>query len=135
MCKKNFIPISICFYVIALQSYREILKKYRKRAITLEKNIFQKFENKFLYSHIRNIMTKFQRSRLNGVAVIAKTYIHTHTHIHTYCRTKVIPKKNFLRWLKIGYFCVLEQICPQSPLNKFIKIILKPVKIKDPSKR
>ena len=46
MCKKNFIPISICFCVIALQSYREILKKYRKRAITLEKTIFQKFEKK-----------------------------------------------------------------------------------------
>ena len=42
VCKKNFIPISIYFCVIALQSYREILKKYRKRAITLVKNIFSK---------------------------------------------------------------------------------------------
>ena len=34
MCKKNFIPISICFSVIGLQNYRDILKTYRKRAIT-----------------------------------------------------------------------------------------------------
>ena len=48
MCKKNFIAISICFCVIALQIYREILKKYRKRAITLEKNNFSKiWENHF----------------------------------------------------------------------------------------
>ena len=38
-------------------------------------------------------MPKFESSRLNVVAVIAKTYIHT--HIHTYFRTEVIPKKNF----------------------------------------
>ena len=44
MCKKNRIPIFIEFCVIALQIYREILKKYRKRAITLKKTIFQKFE-------------------------------------------------------------------------------------------
>ena len=30
MCKKNFIPISIGFCVIALQIYREILKRYKK---------------------------------------------------------------------------------------------------------
>ena len=30
MCKKNIIPISIGFCVIALQSYREILKKIEK---------------------------------------------------------------------------------------------------------
>ena len=40
-------------------------------------------------------MPKFESSRLNGVAVIAKKYIHT--HIHTFCRTKVIPKKIFFR--------------------------------------
>ena len=33
-------------------------------------------------------MPKLEISMLNGVAVIAKTYIHTHTH--TYC---LIPKK------------------------------------------
>ena len=43
MCKKNFIPISIGFCVIPLQSYREILKKYIKRTITLQKeHFFQK---------------------------------------------------------------------------------------------
>ena len=26
--------------------------------------------------HIRNVMPKFENSRLNGVAVIAKTYTH-----------------------------------------------------------
>ena len=52
MCKKNVIPISIGFCVIALQSYREILKKYRKGAITLNKIFFQKFEiTVFRYSH------------------------------------------------------------------------------------
>ena len=48
-------------------------------------------------------MTKFESSRLNVVAVIAKTYTHTntHTHIHTYCRTKVIPK--------IFFFAVIDK--------------------------
>ena len=32
-------------------------------------------------------MSKFESSRLNGVAVIAKTYMHTHTHIHTHTYT------------------------------------------------
>ena len=50
--QKKFIPISIGFLVIALQSYREILKKYRKRAITLQKTILQKLEKTiFRYSH------------------------------------------------------------------------------------
>ena len=38
--KKNFILISIGFCVIPLHIYREILKKYRKRAVTL--HIFPK---------------------------------------------------------------------------------------------
>ena len=42
MFKKNIIPISICFCVNALESYREILKEYRKSAITLEKTKFEK---------------------------------------------------------------------------------------------
>ena len=29
-------------------------------------------------------MPTFESSRLNGVAVISKTYIPTHTHTHTY---------------------------------------------------
>ena len=41
----------------------------------------------FLDIHIRNVMPKFESSRLNGVAVIAKTYIHTYTHTHTHTHT------------------------------------------------
>ena len=40
---------------------------------------FPKFENLFLDIHMRNVMPKLESSRLNGVAVIAKTSIHTHT--------------------------------------------------------
>ena len=48
MYKKNFIPNSIGFCVFAFQSYREILKKYRKKAITMQKNNFSKiWENRF----------------------------------------------------------------------------------------
>ena len=32
--------------------------------------------------YIRNVMQKFESSRSNGVAVIAKTYIYTHIHTH-----------------------------------------------------
>ena len=68
--------------------YREILKKNRKRAITLQMSDFsKKLRKPFLDIHIRNVMPKFESSRLNGVAVIAKTYTHTHTNTHTYCRT------------------------------------------------
>ena len=34
----------------------------------------------FLDIHIRNVVPKFESSRLNGVAVIAKTYTPTYTH-------------------------------------------------------
>ena len=71
---------------ISLLSYIEILKKYRKRAITLQTFFFQKFEKSALEIHIRNVMPKFESSRLNGVAVIAKIHIHTYTptyYIHT----------------------------------------------------
>ena len=84
MYKKNCIPISIGFFsVLALQSYREIFNEYRKRANTLQKAIFQKFEKTFLDIHIWNVMPKLESSRFNGVAVITKTYTHT----HIYCRT------------------------------------------------
>ena len=111
MCKKNFIPISIGSCVIALQSYRQILKKYKK-GNNSPQNIFFKFEKPFLDIHKRNVMPKFESSRLNGVAVIAKTYTHTNTH--TYCRTWVIPKKNFFRgdWKALqGQFCHLPNYC------------------------
>ena len=65
MCKKNFIPISICFCVITLQIYREILKKNRKRAITLEKKqFFKNLRKPFLDIHIRNGMPKFESSTI-----------------------------------------------------------------------
>ena len=70
--------------------YSEILKKYRKRAITLHKNFFFKNLRKaFLDINTRNVMPKFESSKMNGVAVFAKTYIHTYTptYTHTYCRT------------------------------------------------
>ena len=79
MCKKNFIPISIGFCVIALESYREILKEYRKSAITLEKKIEKKTSSD---NHTRNVMPKFQSCRLNGVATIERTHKSTHTHKH-----------------------------------------------------
>ena len=36
-------------------------------------------------------MPKFESSSLDGVAVIAKTYIHTHPHIHTHTHTHILP--------------------------------------------
>ena len=94
MCKKHFIPISIGFCVIALQSYREILKKYRKRVITLQKKqFFENLRKPFLDIHIKNVMPKFECSRLNGVAVI--TYAHT--------AELVIPKIFFAVNDKINY--------------------------------
>ena len=73
MCKKNFIPISFSFCVITFQIHKEILKKYRKRAITLEKHFFQHLRKPFLDSHMRNVVPKFQSATLNGVATIAIT--------------------------------------------------------------
>ena len=61
------------FLLIALQIYREILKKYRKRTITPHKNI----EKTVLDIHTRNVMAKLESSRLNGVAVIVETHKHT----------------------------------------------------------
>ena len=40
-----------------------------------------------------NDVPKFESSMLNGVAINAKTHIHT----HTYCQTQVIPKKKIFR--------------------------------------
>ena len=54
-----------------------------------KKQFFKNLRKPFLDIHIRNVMPKFESSRLNGVAVIAKTYIHTYipTYIHTYIHT------------------------------------------------
>ena len=35
-----------------------------------------------LDNHIKNVMPKYESSRMKGVAVIAKTYIHTYIHTH-----------------------------------------------------
>ena len=84
--QKNFILISIVFLVIVLKRYIDILKEYRKRAITRQKTFFfLNLRKQFLDIHIRNVMPKFESTRLNGVAVIAKT--HTPTYIHTYWPT------------------------------------------------
>ena len=40
-------------------------------------------------------MPKFESSRLNGVAVIAKTYKQTHTHTHILPNLGNTSKKNF----------------------------------------
>ena len=80
---QKIVPTSSGFWVIGLQIYREILKKYRKRAIALKRKIFFKNLRKpFLDIHISNIVPKFESSRLNGVAVIAMTHIHTHPHTY-----------------------------------------------------
>ena len=36
--------------------------------------------NPFLDSHKRNVMPKLESARLNELAIIAKTYKHTHPH-------------------------------------------------------
>ena len=80
MCRKNSIPIFICFCVIALQIYREIKKKDNNSA---KEQFFKNLRKPFLDMHIRNVMPKFESSRLNSLAVIAKTYPHIHTYPHT----------------------------------------------------
>ena len=68
----KIISTSSSFCVIALQIYREICKKYRKKAITLQLKIIIK---RFLDNHMSNVMLKFRSWGLNGVTTIAKTYI------------------------------------------------------------
>ena len=86
MSKKISIPISIGFCVISLQSNRKILKKYRKRPITLQKkkHVFQKFEKNFLDSHMRNVVQKFRSWVLNGVATIPITEIDIYIDRYKY---------------------------------------------------
>ena len=87
--KKNYGSMSSGFPIVTLQSYKEILKKNRKGAITPEKNVFKNLRKPFLDIHTRNHIPKFQSSRLNGVAVIERTHIHTHIHTHTHTNTYV----------------------------------------------
>ena len=90
MCKKNFIPITIGFCVIALQSYREILKKYRTREINQQTNNVPESQTTIFASIMRNGVSIFESSRLHGVA----RTVYTHTaELHKY----VIPKKKSTR--------------------------------------
>ena len=58
ICKKNYGSISSGFPTVTLQSYKEILKKNRKGAITPEKTIFSKiWENRF-YIFTRGIISQ-----------------------------------------------------------------------------
>ena len=77
MSKNNLIPKSNCFCVIALQNYIEILKIYRKGAISLQKFNFSNFE--------KNVMPNFYNCMLNDVAIIA--WREPQTHIPTYIHT------------------------------------------------
>ena len=54
-------------------------RNLKERAITLD-FFFKNLRKSLLDIHIRNVMPKFESSRLNDVAVIAKTHIHTYTH-------------------------------------------------------
>ena len=54
-------------------------------SITLQKQFFKNLRKAFLDINIRNVMPKFESSRLNDVAVIAKTYTQTHT------QTNILP--------------------------------------------
>ena len=70
--------LSYWFSIITLQIYREILKKYRKGALTLEKKqFFKNLKKMYWMIHMRNIMPKFQNCRLNCVAKIERTSIST----------------------------------------------------------
>ena len=81
MSKNNLIPKSNCFCVIALQNYIEILKIYRKGAISLQKFNFSNFE--------KNVMPNFYNCMLNGVAIIA--WSHRSTYQHTYIHRHILP--------------------------------------------
>ena len=54
-------------------------------------------------------MPKFESSMLNGMAVIAKTYIHTHTHTHT-TELRLYLKKFF-------FFAVIDKLIPKPIQN------------------
>ena len=59
------------------------------RAYSRKTQFFKILRKPFLDIHTRNVMPKFESSKMNGVAVITKTYIHTyiHTHPHTHTQT------------------------------------------------
>ena len=77
-----------CFCVIALQIFREILKKYRKSAITLQIAIFQKIEKTIFrqsqedyHAKVANVLAKrCGYNRKNISKHIHNTHIHAHKH-------------------------------------------------------
>ena len=71
MCKKSFITIFICFCVIAIQIYRKILKKYRKREITLQ----------FLFKKLRKIVFRYLHKEF---------YAKIHDKVRTRSRSHVM---------------------------------------------
>ena len=68
---------------------RNLKEIYKKGNNSAKKQFFKNLRKPFLDSHMRNVVPKFQSSRLNGVATIALTYIDTYidTYIQTSCRT------------------------------------------------
>ena len=44
-------------------------------------------------------MPKFESSRMNGVAVIAKTYTHTYTPTHTHTHTHTHIRVKQIKWV------------------------------------
>ena len=57
--------------------------KGSKTKILNKKQIFKNLRNLFLDNHLRNVMANFRCCRLNDVATIEKT------HIHTYIQTDI----------------------------------------------
>ena len=55
----------------------------------MEKTIFKTSRDIYM----RNVLPKFQSSRLNGVAIIERTYTHTYIHVNT---LEKIKPKNYL---------------------------------------
>ena len=73
MSKKNFIPIFIGFCVIALQRYREILKKYRKGQ-KLEKKHFPNLKKMSRIIHMRNVKPKIQTEQSDRLYNLITTF-------------------------------------------------------------
>ena len=74
-------PLVFAIALIVYEGYGFCIKKGNNSGKNL---FFTKLRKLFLDIHIRNFMSKLESSRLNGVAVIAMTYLHnTHTHTHT----------------------------------------------------
>ena len=106
MGKKNFIPISICFCVIDLLSYREILKKYRKRAMTGD--FCEKCEQKTSkIFHRKNVMPKFTKLNYLPFKILfknQKSYSTCFLWAHILCS----EVGNFPLIIKIALFFIFQ---------------------------